>query len=40
MHANIEEEDDPDEFENIFMKDRSKGMVNKNFLLLDNHSAQ
>jgi hypothetical protein len=36
VHANVEEQDNPDKGENIFMQDRSKGMLNKNFLLLDN----
>ncbi len=37
VHANIE--DDPNEGENIFMQARAKGVVNKNFLLLDNKST-
>ncbi len=36
MHANFEQQDDPDKGENIFMQNRSKWMVNKNFLQLDN----
>ncbi len=39
MHANVEEQDNLDKKENIFMKDRSKGMLNKKFLLLDNQST-
>ncbi len=38
VHANIEEQDDPDEGENNFVQARAKGVVNKNFLLLDNQS--
>ncbi len=36
VHANIEE--NPNEGENIFVQARAKGVVNKNFLLLDNQS--
>jgi hypothetical protein len=38
VHANIE--NDPDEEENIFVQAWAKGVVNKNFLLLDNQSTQ
>ncbi len=38
MHINVEEED-PDEGKNLLMQQRSKGVVNKNYLLLDNQSA-
>ncbi len=37
VHANIE--DNPDKGENIFVQARAKGVVNKNFLLLDNQST-
>jgi hypothetical protein len=36
VHVNIE--DNPKEGENIFVQARAKGVVNKNFLLLDNQS--
>jgi hypothetical protein len=36
VHANVEEQDDPNEGENIFVQARAKGVVNKNFLPLDN----
>ena len=39
MHATIEEEDNPDDGENLFVQQKSNGMVNKNYLLLDNQST-
>jgi hypothetical protein len=39
IHANIVEEEDPDDCENIFAQQKSKGMVNENYLLLDNQST-
>jgi hypothetical protein len=39
MHATIEEEDNPDDGENLFIQQKSNGMVNKNYLLLDNQST-
>ena len=39
IHANIVEEEDPDDGENIFAQQKSRGMVNKNYLLLDNQST-
>ena len=39
MHANIDEEDNPDDSENLFVQQKSNGMVNENYLLLDNHST-
>jgi hypothetical protein len=40
VHANIEEEkSDEDEDENIFAQHKAKGVVNKNYLLLDNQST-
>ncbi len=38
MHATIKEEDNPDDGENVFAQQKSNGMVNKNYLLLDNQS--
>jgi hypothetical protein len=38
--ADVEEEDsDKDKGENIFMQHKTKGVVNKNYLLLDNQST-
>jgi hypothetical protein len=39
IRANIVEEEDPDDSENIFAQQKLKGMVNKNYLLLDNQST-
>ena len=41
MHATIDEEDNPDQDdgENLFVQQKSNGMVNKNYLLLDNQST-
>ncbi len=39
MHATIEEEDNPDDGENLFIQQKSNGMVNENYLLLDNQST-
>ncbi len=40
VHANVEEkESDEDEDENIFVQHKAKGVVNKNYLLLDNQST-
>ncbi len=39
MHATIEEEDNPDDGENLFVQQKSNGMVNENYLLLDNQST-
>jgi hypothetical protein len=36
MHATIDKEDNPDDGENLFVQQKSNGMVNENFLLLDN----
>jgi hypothetical protein len=39
VHANVEEEDsDEDKDENLFVQHKTKGVVNKNYLLLDNQS--
>ncbi len=38
VHANVEEEDS-DKEENLFMQQKTKGIVNKNYLLLDNQST-
>ncbi len=38
MHATIVEEDNPDDGENLFVQQKSNGMVNENYLLLDNQS--
>ncbi len=39
VHANVEEEEsDEDKYENIFLQHKAKGVVNKNYLLLDNQS--
>jgi len=37
-HATIDEENSPDNGENLFVQQMSNGMVNKNYLLLDNQS--
>ncbi len=34
-----EEDSDDDEVENLFMQHKAKGVVNKNYLLLDNQST-
>ena len=40
VHANLEEEDsDKDKDENLFVQHKTKGVVNKNYLLLDNQST-
>ena len=39
IHANIVEEKDPDVGENIFAQQKSRGMMNENYLLLDNQST-
>jgi hypothetical protein len=40
VHANMEEEDtDEDKNENLFMQHKTKGVVNKNYLLLNNQST-
>ncbi len=43
IHANIQEdgcnEDDIDQGENMFVQKREKGVVNKNWLLLDSQST-
>jgi hypothetical protein len=40
VHANVEEEEsDEDKDENIFAQHKAKGLVNKNYLLLDNQST-
>ena len=39
IHANIVEEEDPDAGENIFAQQKSRGMMNENYLLLDNQST-
>jgi hypothetical protein len=39
MHGTIDEEDNPDDGENLFVQQRSNGMVNENYLLLDNQST-
>jgi hypothetical protein len=40
VHADVEEEDsDEDEDENLFVQHKTKGVVNKNYLLLDNQSS-
>jgi hypothetical protein len=39
MHATIDEEDNLDDGENLFVQQKSNGMVNKNYLLLDNQST-
>ncbi len=38
VHADVEEED-PDKGENLFVQQKTKGVVNKNYLLLDNQST-
>jgi hypothetical protein len=38
IHANIQEED-LDEGENIFVQNKERGIVNKNYILLDNQST-
>jgi hypothetical protein len=37
--ANVKEEENPDDGENLFVQQESKGTVNKNYLLLDNQST-
>ncbi len=40
VHANVEEEDsDEDKDENLFVQHKTKGVLNKNYLLLDNQST-
>jgi hypothetical protein len=39
MHATIDEEDNPDDDENLFIQQKSNGIVNENYLLLDNQST-
>jgi hypothetical protein len=39
MHATIDKDDNPDDGENLFVQQKSNGMVNKNYLLLDNQST-
>ena len=39
MHDPIDKEDNPDGGKNLFVQQKSNGMVNKNFLLLDNQST-
>ncbi len=39
MHGTIDEEDNPDDGENLFVQQRSNGMVNEKYLLLDNQST-
>jgi hypothetical protein len=40
VHANMAEEDsDEDEDKNLFVQHKAKGVVNKNYLLLDNQST-
>jgi hypothetical protein len=40
VHANIEEEEsDEDKDKNIFAQHKAKGVINKNYLLLDNQST-
>ena len=39
MYATIDEEDNPDDDENLFVQQKSNGMVNENYLLLDNQST-
>ncbi len=41
MHANMEESDEEDEDENLFVQQKKsgKGVVDKNYLLLDNQST-
>jgi hypothetical protein len=40
VHANVKEEDsDKDKDENLFVQHKTKGVVNKNYLLLDNQST-
>jgi hypothetical protein len=39
MHATIDEEDNPDNVETLFVQQKSNGMVNENYLLLDNQST-
>ncbi len=40
VHANLEEEDsDKDKDENLFVQHKTRGVVNKNYLLLDNQST-
>jgi hypothetical protein len=39
MHITIDKEDKPADDENLFVQHKSNGMVNKNYLLLDNQST-
>jgi hypothetical protein len=39
IHANVKEEENPDDGENLFVQQKLKGMMNKNYLLLDNQST-
>ena len=39
MHAPIDKEDNTDSGNNLSIQQKSNGMVNKNFLLLDNQST-
>jgi hypothetical protein len=39
MHATIDKEDNPDDGENLYIQQKSNGMVNENYLLLDNQST-
>ena len=39
MHVTIDKEDNPDDDENLFVQHKSNGMVNENYLLLDNQST-
>jgi hypothetical protein len=39
MHATIDEDDNPDDGENLFVQQKSNGMVSENYLLLDNQST-
>ena len=39
MHVTINKEDNPDDDENLFVQHKSNGMVNENYLLLDNQST-
>jgi hypothetical protein len=38
IYANVKEEENPNDDENLFVQQKSKGMVNKNYLLLENQS--
>jgi hypothetical protein len=39
IHANVKEEENPDNGENLFVQQKLKGMVNKHYLPLDNQST-